>query len=311
MSFTLRFALVLAAGVVAAIVLSPFIAAALAASGFHLPFPRIFDRTVMATLLIAILSNARRFRLRERIARGFARAGKNAPRGLRGFAIGIAAIAILWAIAATLGGQGAPAISGLVHRAFKYVPAAVLIAIIEEGFFRAFLLDGMKADFGMRGAVAASSAAYALAHLVRSPARFYVVGLEPTVGARNVAAVAAQFADPHTALPAMIGLVLIGLVLGEAFVLTGTVYFSIGMHAGLIVGLKSWPAIVADRSALPRWLFGNGRFPLVSGVAAWAVAAVILALIRPLAKGGKTRRRDGGGDGAARRKPAASRAGAS
>src|SRR5271157_3435883 len=113
MSFTLRFALVLAAGVVAAIVLSPFIAAALAASGFHLPFPRIFDRTVMATL-----------------------------------PIGIAAIAILWAIAATLGGQGAPAISGLVHRAFKYVPAAVLIAIIEEGFFRAFLLDGMKADFG-------------------------------------------------------------------------------------------------------------------------------------------------------------------
>ncbi len=78
----------------------------------------------------------------------------------------------------------------------------------------------------------------------------------------------------------MVGLFLIGIVLGEAFLRRGTVYFSAGMHAGLIAGLKSWPAIVANPAALPRWLFGFGRFPLVSGAGAWMAAIVILALIR-------------------------------
>jgi len=96
-------------------------------------------------------------------------------------------------------------------------------------------------------------------------------------------AVCAQLADPPAMLPPLIGLFLIGLLLGAAFVLTGTVYFSIGIHAGLVMGLKSWPAI-ADRAALPGWLFGYGRFPLVSGAAAWVIAIAMLAMIRPLTR---------------------------
>lgn len=95
--------------------------------------------------------------------------------------------------------------------------------------------------------------------------------------------VLAQLADPRAMLPPLIGLFVIGLLLGAAFVLTGTVYFSIGIHAALVMGLKSWPAL-ADRAALPGWLFGGGRFPLVSGAAAWAIAIALLAMIRPLTR---------------------------
>jgi membrane protease YdiL (CAAX protease family) len=283
MSFTRRFAAMLAVGVIAAVVLSPLVAVAVAAAGFHFPFPRIFDRTVMATLLAAILWNLRAFKLGDRLARGFAEPLANLPGALRGLLLATATMGTLLMLAAILEGPGGMTITGVVHRAPRYFPAAVLIAIIEEGFFRAFLLDGMKTDFGARRAVAASSVVYALAHLVRSPAHFYTVGLEPAAGARNLIAMLAQIADLHALLPAAIGLFLIGLVLGEAFVLTGTVYFSIGMHAGMITGLKSWPAI-ADRAALPQWLFGFGRFPLVSGAAAWLAAIVILVLLRPLAR---------------------------
>ncbi len=284
MSFSARFALVFAAGVAAAIVLSPLAAAAVAAAGLHVPFPRIFDRTVMGTLLIAILLTARAFKLGERLVNGFARPAKNAPRALAGFAVAIAAMGALAILAIIVGGPGTGTIAALAYRAVRYLPAAAAIAIIEEGFFRAFLLDGMKSDFGRRGAIIASSAVYALAHLVRSPAHLYVSGLEPAAGARNVIAVLAQLADPRLIIPPLIGLFLIGLVLGEAFVLTGTVYFSIGIHAGLIVGLKSWPVIAPDRSTLPGWLFGSGRFPLVSGAAAWAIAILLLAMSRPLAR---------------------------
>jgi len=284
MSFSARFALVFAAGVAAAIVLSPLAAAAVAAAGFQFPFPRIFDRTVMGTLLIAILLTARAFKLGEHLMNGFARPAKNAPRALGGFAVAIAAIGVLVVLAVIVEGPGTLMIAALADRAVRYLPAAILIAIIEEGFFRAFLLDGMKSDFGRRGAIVASSVVYALAHLVRSPAHLYVSGLQPAAGARNVIAVLAQFADPRLIIPPLIGLFLIGLVLGAAFVLTSTVYFSIGIHAGLIVGLKSWPAIVPDRSSIPGWLFGSGRFPLVSGAAAWAIAILLLAMIRPLTR---------------------------
>ncbi len=303
MPFTVRFVLVLIAGVAAAIVISPFFAAA----GFHIPFPRIFDRTVMVTLLLAILWSAGEFEIGPRLARGFAGLAENLPRAARGFIIAMIALGILGILAVALGGRALLNVRELLFHFPKYVIAATVIAIIEEGFFRAFLLDGMEGDFGEAGAVAASSAVYALAHLLRSPTRFYVAGLDTTAGVRSLLGALAQLANLHSALPPLIGLFLIGLILGEGFALTGTVYYSLGIHAGLIVGLRSWRATVTDRDALPAWLFGYGRFPLVSGVAGWLIAAAILALLRPLARGAG---RDGGG-GEVCHRSAPSRAGAS
>ena len=123
-----------------------------------------------------------------------------------------------------------------------------MIAIIEEGFFRAFLLGGMKGDFGNRVALIASAAIYAVAHLVRSPARFYVTGYEPTAGLITLAHSVDQFTDPAIAIPTLIGLFLLGIVLGEAYILTGSVYFSIGLHSGFVLGAKLWPKIILDRA---------------------------------------------------------------
>ena len=44
------FIFALAAGIAAAAAISPFAAAFISATGLHIPFPRIFDRTVLATL---------------------------------------------------------------------------------------------------------------------------------------------------------------------------------------------------------------------------------------------------------------------
>jgi len=58
-SFTARFALVLIAGIVAAIIFAPLAAVAVSAAGWRYPFPRIFDRTVMVSMLIVMLYAAR------------------------------------------------------------------------------------------------------------------------------------------------------------------------------------------------------------------------------------------------------------
>ncbi len=291
MSFTARFALVLVAGIVAAIVLAPLAAVGLSAAGWRFPFPRIFDRTVMATLLITMIWAARDLNLASLLSRGFNHpATPSIIRAIRGLVAAICAIAILFALALAAGANGSEigdrgAAAALVP---KYFLSAIVIAIIEDGFFRAFLLGGMKGDFGNRGALILSAAIYAVAHLIRSPARFYVTGYEPTAGLITLAHSIDQFTDPAIAIPTLIGLFLLGIVLGEAYILTGSVYFSIGLHSGFVLGAKLWPKMILDRATIPWWIAGGGAIPLIGGAAAWAIAIAVLLMLRPIAGARRT-----------------------
>ena len=196
-SFTARFALLLVAGIVAAIIFAPLAAVAVVHAGWRYPFPRIFDRTVMATLLIAMLFAARDLNLASLMSRGFRHpAAPSIARAIRGFVVAMIAIAILFGLALAVGGGGIGDHEAAAALIPKYFLSAIAIAFIEEAFFRAFLLRGMTGDFGNRVALIASAAIYAIAHLVRSPARFYVTGYEPAAGLITLAHSIDQFADP-------------------------------------------------------------------------------------------------------------------
>ena len=274
----------LVAGLVAAIILAPLAAVAVAHAGWRFPFPRIFDRTVMATLLIAMLFAARDLNLVSLISRGFKHpALPSIARAIRGFVVAMLAIAILFGLALAVGGGGVGNHTTAVALIPKYFLSAIAIAFIEEAFFRAFLLGGMSTDFGNRVALIASAAIYAVAHLVRSPARFYVTGYEPAAGLMTLAHSVDQFTNPAVAIPTLIGLFLLGIVLGEAYILTGSVYFSIGLHCGFVLGAKMWPKIILNRAAIPWWIAGGGAIPLVAGAAAWVIAIAIFAALRSIA----------------------------
>ena len=279
MRFTVRLTIALLLAAAAAAVIAPFVANALGAAGYRFPFPRIFDRVVMATMAAMMALWARQLRLARLLGRGFAGPLNNLGSAVRGLAVAAASIAILLVLGAMFGGRDAMGTGQALARAPKYVAGAILIAIIEEGFFRAFVLGGMIEDFGRYGALAISSAIYALAHLVRSPARFYVTGFDAAAGFHNLGASLAQLAHPAAALPALVGLFLLGFALGEAYLLTGSVYFSAGLHAGLVLGVKLWPYGGAPRAAPPHWIAGYGRPALVTGAAAWAISLAIIALM--------------------------------
>jgi len=273
---------VLVAGVVAAIILAPLAAVAVAHAGWRFPFPRIFDRTVMATLVIAMLFYAHDLKLISLLARGFVHFPRRSIRyAIRGFVVAMIAIVILLGLAIAFGGRIADSGTAIALIP-KYLLAAVAIAFIEEAFFRAFLLGGMKRDYGDRVALIASAAIYSIAHLVRSPARFYVTGYQPTAGLVTLAHSIDQFTNPAIAIPTLIGLFLLGIVLGEAYILTGTVYFSIGLHCGFVLGSKLWPKIILNRAAIPWWIAGGGAIPLIGGAAAWIIAITIFATLRQI-----------------------------
>ncbi len=282
-SFTARFALVLVAGVVAAIIVAPLVAVAVSALGWRYPFPRIFDRTVMATLLIAMLFSARSLNFVSLLRRGFSHPpAPSIARAIRGFVVAMLAIAILFGLALAVGGGGIGDHQAAAALIPKYFLSAIAIAFIEEAFFRAFLLGGMRNDFGDRIALIASAAIYAVAHLVRSPARFYVTGYEPAAGLITLAHSIDQFTTPAIAIPTLIGLFLLGIVLGQAYILTGSVYFSIGLHCGFVLGAKMWPKIILNRAAIPWWIAGSGAIPLIAAPTAWMIAIIIFVMLRTI-----------------------------
>lgn len=277
-------------GIVAAIVVAPIVAVAVARLGLRYPFPRIFDRTVMATLLIAMLYFARDLKLISLMVKGFVHLpGRSIRYATRGFAVAICVIAILFALAIEFGG-GRFADHDLIALILKYLLAAIVIAFIEEAFFRAFLLGGMRSEFGDRIALVASSAIYALAHLVRSPARFYVTGYQQTAGLITLAHSIDQFRDPFVVICTLGGLFILGLVLGQAYILTGSVYFSIGLHCGIVLGAKLWPKAILNRASIPMAIAGVGIIPMIGGAAATFISLVMFVMLRPIAGvGGKAR----------------------
>lgn len=281
-SFTAKFAIALVIGLAAAVIIAPFAGLAVARAGFRIPFPRIFDRVVMLALFGVIVYAARALGLVALLCEGFRRPRAGVSRAILGFAVAILVMAILFATAFALGAAREGAIARAGHLLAKYLLAAIAIGILEEAFFRAFLFGGMCEDFGRTGALIVSAAVYALAHLVRSPAHFYVTGLDLTAGVRTLAGSSAQFAHPATALPTLFGLFLLGIVLVQAYIVTGSVYFSIGLHSGFVLGSKLWPKMIAERAMLPGWLAGWGHQPLISGAAAWAAALIIFAILAVL-----------------------------
>jgi membrane protease YdiL (CAAX protease family) len=282
MSFTVRLTLALLVALLAAALIAPWVAAIVAALGFRFPFPRIFDRVVMVALAVVMLQNARRLGLGRRLGIGFANPGANLGRILRGLAIAIAAVAALWIVAVVISGGKTSGFARLWAHMPGTLAAALIIAVMEEAFFRAFVLNGMRDDFASTPALVLNSAVYAFAHLLRSPARFYLDGLHPLAGFQVLAASFSQLGHSAEFLPALIGLFLLGLLLGRAFLLTGTVYFSIGLHAGFVVGAKSWRIVAPPSGSLPMWLVGYTRPPLISGLGAWVIALALLLLIKPL-----------------------------
>lgn len=286
MSFTLRFALALVAGIVAAALISPYVAWLVAALGFHFPFPRIFDRVVMATVLAAMLFQARELKFMPLLRKAFKRPRANFKRTVRGFVVAVVTIGLMLVVALALGAHNHEPAREVWAKLGKYFLSAIAVAIIEEAFFRAILFGGMTDDFGQTAALYLSAAFYSGTHLVRAPAHYYITGIHPLIGFHNLAASADQLAHPIAAFPTFFGLFLLGIILAEAYVMTGTVYFSMGLHGGFVVGAKMWPRLTDAGTRLPGWLTGWGRIPLISGATAWVLAIVILILLRPLATWG-------------------------
>jgi uncharacterized protein len=132
------------------------------------------------------------------------------------------------------------------------------IALVEEWFFRGFLLDILSNDYGNRNGVIISSFIFAMTHFVR------------------------QITEISHLIPEFIGLFLIGTILAYSTIHSGSLYFSIGIHAGWVYIVKIDKYFVNHFDSYVQKVIGGEK--LLKSLSSWVLALVVLCILKYIIK---------------------------
>ncbi len=160
-------------------------------------------------------------------------------------------------------------LSVALQRSSKALLAALTIGLLEEIFFRGMIFKGLLEGSKPVSAFLATNLFYSAIHFVKPAEKVFLSTPDPWAGIYHLITSFQPFLDPIPLFPGFFGLFLIGIVLSYAFLRTGSLYLSIGLHAGWIFSLKILRVYGDYRREDLGWLFGSSEPKLVSGVAGW------------------------------------------
>jgi membrane protease YdiL (CAAX protease family) len=170
-------------------------------------------------------------------------------------------------------GHTLPAILGRVANAAL---TAGTVAIMEELFFRGAIFGALRKSFDWHFALFLSSAIYAMVHFLERSRP--VENLTWISGLVSLGQMLRGFFDLSRLVPAFFSLFLVGWILGLAYQRTGSLYVSIGLHAGWIFWLKSYAFLTRKEPGANEWLWGSGK--LIDGWIALLLLAMVFAGIQ-------------------------------
>jgi membrane protease YdiL (CAAX protease family) len=218
------------------------------------PFWTVFRRCVSIAAALCLWLFIRKLERRSFRSYGFA-ASKAGKRQFRfGVLLGIGALGLLFGAWLALGVCRVNVATDsfkLWRTLVGFLPAAIVVGVLEEMVFRGFILQHLLAC-SKALAVIASSALYAVVHL-KAPALSLAVWLE------------------------LGGLFLFGGVLALSFLLTHQLYLAVGLHAVLAYGARVNKLLIEFTDPSLSWLVGTSR--LVNGVASWIVLLLMVGII--------------------------------
>jgi len=155
----------------------------------------------------------------------------------------------------------------------KVFAASITVPFIEEAFFRGIVLGVLLRTGRKYMPILVVSALFAAVHFLKAPERTSAV-VTWSSGLNSIAHAFGRFGDPVMIASAFVTLFLIGCVLADARVLTRSLWLSIGLHAGWILGSGTF-SLLARRQALALpWLGKNllvGIIPLGVATFTWII----------------------------------------
>jgi membrane protease YdiL (CAAX protease family) len=249
---------------------------------YRYPFSRIFNRLFMITTILLFLTFRKHLKLESLKGYGLGPLREGYRNLLKGSTLALASmIALVIAMAAssifTPYFRLSPSVA--LERSLSALLTALTVGLFEELFFRAIIFRGLLEDLKLPGALFVTNFFYAAVHFIRPAEKVVAQGIDISAGLRHVVSSFRPFLDPPSLLPGLFGLFLIGLVLSYALLRTGSLYLSIGLHAGWIFGIKTVRVYGDYRREDLGWLFGSSDPKLVSGVAGWIGIVVVGILV--------------------------------
>ena len=239
---------------------------------YRYSFGKIFDRFFMVSGILLFFCCRRFLRLGPVSQWGLTPRSFAAPDLWRGFSLAVASMAGL-ALVMSSADVFEPFFRLSLARSLERCASAILAAaaagFIEELLFRGLIFKGLYEQLGQARAYLFAALFYSAIHFVKPGDPAALGGLDAWIGIRYLAGSFQPFLDLDRLFPGLLGLFLIGAALCYAFERTGTLYLSIGLHAGWIFSLKTLRVFGDFRRNDLGWLFGSTDPKIVSGVVTW------------------------------------------
>lgn len=245
----------------------------------HKPFHRWVDRSLLGLAVIGLWPL-----LRSLGATSWREVGLVNPLGqwkslLNGFTLGFVSLAI--AACLVLAGHGRQlnphlSASELAKGLLGAAGTAAVVSVIEELLFRGGIFGGLRRFWDWRAALLLSSMVYAIVHFLQKaeipgPVEWYT-------GLKLLPLMLRGFVDLHAVVPGFFNLTFVGILLGLAYQRTGTLYYSIGLHAGWIFWLKAYGLLTATIPGnTGGWFWGSEK--LIDGWLVLGILAVCLGIL--------------------------------
>ena len=240
---------------------------------------RVFYRLAMILAMLGFLPFLKLLAINNRKVLGYA---LHREQYLRVFATGLAIgvmIMSVHAVVLLLLGVRAPlsgdiTFSDLLASLLTGLFSAVLVALIEETFFRGAMQGHMRRHSRLVTTLLVTSALYAAVHFIRPPVAAGADSLDWSSGFEMLAGMFYQYRNVTVIADSFVALFFAGLFLGLVRERNGNIALCTGIHAGWVLMIKLASSVTEVDNQSPLAFLVGGYDNMIG----WA-AAGILALI--------------------------------
>ena len=254
--------------------------------GIPYPFDRVLSRVFMVFAFLLLILCRRSLKIQESLRQSLIRPSRWFFLLRTGFAMGVVSLFFLIAFLKTCGAVSFHAFEipqlKVLQKFLQALGTGLVVGCIEEIFFRGFVLQSLMREMKTRYALFVTSVFYAVLHYFKARPHVVLDHWDWSAGFTTLLRFLEPFQHATTLIPGVVGLTLVGMVLGIAYLRTGSLYLSIGLHAGWVFLLKFnriFTECLPDAS--PAW-FGDDK--IVTGIAAWGMLLAVGVLVMFLGK---------------------------
>jgi hypothetical protein len=242
------------------------------------PFHRYEHRALLLLAVVGLWPFLRALGVRSWADLGISGRPGKAGRVVGGLALSVGALALA-ALFVLLAGARAVntdiGVGALGGRLASAAATASVVSVLEEILFRGGLFGGLRRADRWKRALVISSLLYALLHFFGSPPS--PVTVTWTSGLALLPGMLSGFLDLGRLVPDFFNIFAVGALLAVAYHRTGDLYYSMGMHAGLIFAASMYGALTVPVPGVHLAYWGSGI--LIDGWMALLVLSLTLVAL--------------------------------